>query len=143
MAINTIKSGPASIATSSSASVNPAPTYLRMSDQLTKYLFADKTVRAQTINLQQTWQDVHSTHGYPPAVVRLLGELVAASALLSANLKFDGTLLLQLQGDGDILLVVVECRSDLTLRATVKIREGAQIPAEGNLQTLLNPGGNG
>lgn len=114
-----------------------------MSDQLTKYLFADNTVRAQTINLQQTWLDVHRTHDYPPAVTRLLGELVAASALLSANLKFDGTLLLQLQGDGDIVLVVVECRSDLSLRATVKIREGAVIPADATLQALLNPGGNG
>ncbi len=114
-----------------------------MTDQLHKYLFENKTVRAETVDLQETWLHVQRSHPYPPAVSRLLGELVAASVLLSANLKYDGTLLLQLQGDGDVLLIVVECRSDLRLRATVKLREGAQLAPDAGFQELLNPGGKG
>src|SRR5690606_15241724 len=114
-----------------------------MSDQLTKYLFADRTVRAQTIQLESAWQAVQAGHDYPPVITALLGELVCASALLSANLKFDGALVLQLQGDGDVRLIVVECRANLDLRATVKLREGAVLPDDGTLQTLLNPHGNG
>jgi molecular chaperone Hsp33 len=38
---------------------------------------------------------------------------------------------------------VVECRNDLSLRATVKMREGYDVPTDGNMQSLLNPGGNG
>lgn len=114
-----------------------------MSDQLRKYLFADRTVRAQTVSLHAAWQAIQANHRYPPVIVRLLGELVAASALMAANLKFDGALVFQLQGDGDVRLIVVECRADLTVRATVKLREDAVLPEEGNLQTLLNPGGQG
>ncbi len=112
-------------------------------DQLQKYLFADRTVRAQTVDLTLAWQQIQANHQYPPAVVRLLGELVAASTLLSANLKFEGSLVLQLQGDGDIPLIVVECRSNLDVRATVKVREDTVLPADGDLQSLMNPGGKG
>jgi len=114
-----------------------------MTDTLTKYLFEDRSVRAETVRLHQTWRDARAHHSYPPALTRLLGELVAASTLLAANLKFDGSLILQLQGDGPVALLVVECHADLHLRATVKVREGHTLPEEGTLQSLLNPGGNG
>ena len=114
-----------------------------MTDQLKKYLLEDRSVRVQAVRLTDTWKAVQANHDYPPAITHLLGELVAASTLLAANIKFDGSLVLQIQGDGPIALLVVECRSDLSLRATVKVREGHEVPAEGNMQSLLNPGGNG
>jgi len=114
-----------------------------MTDTLQKYLFEDRSVRAQTVKLRQTWQDAQAHHQYPPAVSRLLGELLAAATLLAANLKFDGALVLQLQGDGPVALIVVECRAGLQVRATVKLREGQDIPGEAGLQSLLNPGRGG
>ncbi|CAB3656518.1 33 kDa chaperonin [Achromobacter deleyi] len=114
-----------------------------MTDQLKKYLLEDRSVRVQAVRLTDTWKAVQANHDYPPAITHLLGELVAASTLLAANIKFDGSLVLQIQGDGPIALLVVECRSDLSLRATVKVREGHEVPADGTMQSLLNPGGNG
>jgi len=114
-----------------------------MTDQLKKYLTEDRSVRIQAVRLDATWKAVQANHDYPPAITHLLGELVAASTLLAANIKFDGSLVLQIQGDGPIALLVVECRNDLSLRATVKIREGHEVPSDGNMQSLLNPGGNG
>lgn len=114
-----------------------------MTDQLKKYLTEDRSVRVQAVRLSDTWKAVQVNHDYPPAITDLLGELVAASTLLAANIKFDGSLVLQIQGDGPIALLVVECRSDLSLRATVKIREGHEVPSAGDMQSLLNPGGNG
>jgi molecular chaperone Hsp33 len=47
---------------------------------------------------------------------------VGAATLLSASLKFDGTLIIQAQSKGPIQLLVVECKSDLSsMRATVKL----------------------
>ena len=112
-----------------------------MTDQLKKYLTEDRSVRIQAVRLEATWKAVQANHDYPPAITHLLGELVAASTLLAANIKFDGSLVLQIQGDGPIALLVVECRSDLSLRATVKVREGHDVPADGDMQSLLNPGG--
>lgn len=114
-----------------------------MTDQLKKYLLEDRSVRVQAVRLTDTWKAVQANHDYPPAITHLLGELVAASTLLAANIKFDGSLVLQIQGDGPIALLVVECRADLSLRATVKVREGHDVPADGDMQSLLNPGGNG
>ena len=114
-----------------------------MSDHLKKYLFEGNTVRAEVVAIRDTWQEIQARHDYPPAVQKLLGELVAAAALLAANIKFNGTVVLQLQGDGPIGLIVVECHADLGMRATVKIREGYEVPEDGTLQTLLSPGGNG
>lgn len=116
---------------------------LPMTDLLKKYLFEDRSVRVQAVRLHQTWLDAQVNHDYPPPIKRLLGELVAASTLLAANLKFEGSLVMQLQGDGPIALLVVECRSDLSLRATVKIRTDHVVPDTGTMQSLMNPGGNG
>ena len=111
-----------------------------MSDSLKKFLFEDRSVRIESVQLTQTWLAAQAHHTYPPSVAALLGELVAAATLLSATFKFDGSLILQLQGDGAIALMVVECRADLSLRATVKMRERA-LPVTPNLQALVNPGG--
>lgn len=114
-----------------------------MTDTLKKYLFEDRTVRVQAVRLHHTWIEAKAHDRYPPAVARLLGEMVAAATLLAANIKFDGSLLLQIQGDGPIALLVVECRSDLSLRATVKVCEGHEVPEAGDMQSLLNAHGGG
>lgn len=114
-----------------------------MTDQLKKYLFQDRSVRIQAVRLRDTWQQAQEHHQYSPAVQRLVGELMAAAALLAANIKFEGSLVLQIQGTGPIALLVVECQSDLSLRATVKIREGQDVPADGTMQSLLNANNEG
>ena len=114
-----------------------------MTDQLKKYLFPDQSTRVQAVKLEASWQTGLAHQHYPECIQRLLGELVAASVLLASNIKFDGSLVLQLQGDGPIALIVVECNADLSIRATVALREGREIPDEGNLQSLLNTQGQG
>lgn len=114
-----------------------------MSDLLKKYLFEDQSVRAQAVKLDEAWRMGLIHQSYPPCVQKLLGELTAAAVLLATNIKFDGSLVLQLQGDGPISLIVVECTSDLTIRATASLREGLAVPRDGTLQSLLNSQGQG
>ncbi len=111
-----------------------------MQDYLKKFLLEDRSVRIESVRVRDAWHTAQAHHDYPPVIASLLGELLAASALLAANLKFDGSLLLQLQGDGAIALMVAECRADMSLRATVKLRD-RPIDPDGDLQSLLNPGG--
>ncbi|HLR83099.1 MAG TPA: Hsp33 family molecular chaperone HslO [Paenalcaligenes sp.] len=112
-------------------------------NQLHKYLFTDQQTRIQTVYLEEAWQQAFEHRSYPTAVQNLLGELTAAAVLLAGNLKMKGSLILQAQGEGPIALLVVECTSDLNIRATVNLREDTEIPTEGTLQTLLNPDGQG
>lgn len=109
-----------------------------MKDTLKKYLFEDRSLRIQTVNLSQTWQDALAHQSYPPVLRHLLGELSAAAVLLASSIKFDGSLILQLQGDAAVSLIVVECNSKLQLRATINIRQAFPIKETDTLQTLLN-----
>lgn len=114
-----------------------------MTDLLKKYLFEDRSVRVQTVNLTQTWNDMLSHQTYHPVLRNLLGELSAAAVLLASNIKFDGSLVLQLQGDGPVALIVVECNQHLQLRATIKTRQEFIVKDTDNLQSLLNANGQG
>ncbi|MBS1170902.1 MAG: hslo [Burkholderiaceae bacterium] len=61
-----------------------------MSDKLQKFLFENASVRGELVEISETWQQVQARHDYPKAVKALLGEMLSAAALLSANLKFNG-----------------------------------------------------
>ena len=119
-----------------------------MSDTLHKFLFdaasGEKSpVRGEIVSLTASWRQIQQRHDYPAPVLRLLGEMVAASTLLSANLKFDGSLVMQIHGDGPVRLLVVECNADLTLRAPVKLTVDAAIGDDADFTTLVNAGGHG
>src|SRR5690606_18412385 len=114
-----------------------------MSESLKKYLFPDHGTRVQAVRLVDAWQTGLAHQQYPACVQTLLGELTVAATLLSANLKFDGSIVLQLQGNGPVALIVVECTSSLNVRASATLREDAVIPDDGDLQSLINPDGQG
>ena len=114
-----------------------------MSNQLKKYLFQDNTVRVQAVRLTDAWLEGLAHQQFPACVQQLLGELVSAAVLLASNIKFDGSLVLQLQGDGPVALIVVECSASLDIRATATLREGTPVPESGTLQSLLNANGQG
>ncbi len=114
-----------------------------MTDQLKKYLFEDHSARVQGVKVKQAWQTGMAHQSYPECVQQLLGELVAAAVLLAGNIKFDGSLVLQLQGDGPVALIVVECSADLAIRATASLRKDIPMPPFPTLQNLLNAQGQG
>jgi molecular chaperone Hsp33 len=120
----------------------PAPVPFS-SDTLQKFMFENADVRGEFVEISDTWRQVRAHHDYPPAVQTLLGEMLAAAALLSANLKFNGAIIMQIHGDGPVRLLVVECDAQLQLRATAKIAEDAVIADDATLTDLLNARGMG
>ncbi len=94
-------------------------------DLLRHFLFEDKLnqpmpIRGNLVHLNQTFTLATQNQTLPPVLKIALGELMAASALLSATLKMDGAMVLQLQSKGALKLLVVECSHDLHMRATAK-----------------------
>ena len=114
-----------------------------MSDTLKKYLTTDRGTRIQALHLSQAWQTGLAHQNLPPVLIGLLGELAAASVLLASNIKFDGSVVLQLQGNGPVRLIMVECTSTLDLRATAHLHEDATPAPDATLQSLLNADGQG
>jgi len=91
-----------------------------VTDSLQRFLFEGAPVRGEIVHLDATWRAVLERHDYPGPLRAVLGELMAAAALLAATLKFSGSLILQIQGSGAVKLIVVECTSEQTMRATAK-----------------------
>lgn len=91
-----------------------------MADALTRFIFEYAPVKGGIVQLDSVWQTVQSHADYPAPLKKILGELLAAAALLTSNIKFEGNLVLQLQGKGPLRLIVVEATSKKTLRATAK-----------------------
>lgn len=112
-------------------------------DTLQKFMFENSLVRGELIEISDAWQQVQSRRTYPSVVSAILGEMMAAAALLSANLKFDGTIIMQIHGDGPVQLLVAECDAALRLRATAKLREDAEVSEQAGLQELVNANGEG
>ena len=112
-------------------------------DTLQKFIFDNAAVRGEFVEISDTWREIQSRQAYPRAVKTVLGEMVAAAALLSANLKFNGAIVMQIHGDGPVRLLVVECDSDLRLRATAKLAEDAVVADDASLTDLLNATGKG
>ena len=116
-----------------------------MSDTLQRFLFETAPVRGEWVCLAETWAAVRERGTYPPLVEKMLGEFCAAAVLLGATLKYDGRMIMQMQGDGPVSLLVVEYTSDRTLRATVKYKEPfaakdcTELLANGNLVITIEP----
>ncbi|WP_194721620.1 Hsp33 family molecular chaperone HslO [Noviherbaspirillum malthae] len=114
-----------------------------MMDTLQRFIFENASVRGELVEISDAWRQVLARKTYPLAVSNLLGELMASAALLSANLKFNGMLIMQMHGDGPVPLLVVECDSDLRIRATAKLADNVSIPDDAGLRELVNAHGQG
>ena len=116
--------------------------------ELHKFLFDGLPVRGVLVRLTDAWQEVlrrrasnSTTGGYPEPVRNMLGEMVAAAALMQSNIKFDGALVLQIFGDGPVKLAVVEMQPDLALRATATVN--GEVDAALTLSQMVNVGNEG
>ncbi len=87
------------------------------------FLFENAPVRGCVARMDAVWQAISKKRNDPPVIESLLGELLAACALLSAHLKFRGSLSLQLMGEGPVSLLMAEYHGDGLLRATARYRE--------------------
>ena len=114
-----------------------------MTDSLKTLVFEKISARAQMVHLRETWKTVANNNPCPESVQTLMGQLLAASAMLSASLKFEGSLIIQIQGDGPLALIIAECNSRLGVRGTIKIRDKANIPEQANFKELVNQQGKG
>jgi len=118
-------------------------------DTLSKFLFEGLPVRGMLVRLEDSWRDVLARrtsasdggHAFPAPVRALLGEMAAASVLMQGSLKFNGALILQMQGDGPVRLAVAETQPDLSFRVTAKLV--GDVPADARLEALLNVHGQG
>ena len=92
-------------------------------DCLHRFLFEHYPIRGHIVHLDASWRALLEHREYPSVIRDTLGEAVAASVLLAATLKFDGTLSLQLKGQGPMHLMLAQCSDALGVRAVARYKE--------------------
>lgn len=107
-------------------------------DQLHRYLFENAAVRGELVTVSETLDQVLAGHDYPLPVQKVLSELLVATSLLTATLKFDGDITVQLQGDGPMTLAVINGNNHQQLRGVTRLQ--GDVPADASLKALVGNG---
>jgi molecular chaperone Hsp33 len=92
------------------------------SDNLFRFLFQNRNVRGELVQLADSLDQMLLHHDYPQPVKQLLAELVAATSLLTATLKLDGDIAVQIQGDGPIRFAAVNGTDQQQFRGVVRMQ---------------------
>ena len=103
-----------------------------------RFLFPETDIRGELVRLDESLEAILGSHDYPLAVQGLVGEAVAAVALLAGTLKFSGRLSLQAQGRGPVSLLLAECTHDGQLRALA--RHDGELDTAANIGALIGDG---
>lgn len=85
-------------------------------DSLQRFLFEDMGIRGELVRLDASWHTVLERHPYPAVVRAQLGQALAAALLLSATIKFRGSLILQAQSTGPLRTLVAQATHTRTVR---------------------------
>ncbi|SQJ30890.1 Heat shock protein 33 [Serratia rubidaea] len=107
-------------------------------DQLHRYLFENYAVRGELVTLSDTYRHILENHDYPAPVQALLGEMLVATSLLTATLKFDGDITVQLQGDGPLKLAVINGNNQQEMRGVARLQ--GDIADGSTLQQMIGNG---
>ncbi|NVZ28778.1 Hsp33 family molecular chaperone HslO [Pseudomonas gingeri] len=97
-------------------------------DYTQRFIFDDSDTRGELVSLERSYAEVLAKHPYPEPVAQLLGELMAAAALLVGTLKFDGLLILQARSEGAVPLLMVECSSEREIRGLARYEADQVVP---------------
>lgn len=106
-------------------------------DLLRRFLFEELGVRGEWVNLTDSWQAAKLHQRGSENMQQQLGEALAAVVMLSATVKFKGSMILQAQGDGAIKTLVAQATEQRKIRGLV--RGKGNIPP-GPLEAIFGQG---
>ena len=89
-------------------------------DILHRFLLERAQLRGVLVRLDSTWQRVRERANYPPVIAGLLARSLTASALFTGNIKFEGSLSIQIKGAGALSLLFAECGDDGRVRGLAR-----------------------
>src|SRR5574344_203815 len=76
-------------------------------DTIQRFVFNEYAIRGEIIQLHKSYEDLLANHKYPLCIKNLLGEMQAAICLITATLKFKGSIMLQIRTKGQLKYAIV------------------------------------
>jgi molecular chaperone Hsp33 len=103
------------------------------------FLLEGSGIRGALVRLEETWRQVIAEHDYPGEIRTLLGEGVAATVLLASGMKAKPSVSLQLQAEGPLKLLLIQCTDTLRVRGMASFRPAApSMPLLGTGRLVVN-----
>lgn len=96
---------------------------MHQNDQLVRFIFRELDVRGEVVQVGVSLDHMLQNHDYPFPVKQLLAELVAATSLLTATLKFEGQIAVNLQGNGPIRFISVNGNHLQEFRGVARLQQ--------------------
>jgi molecular chaperone Hsp33 len=106
-------------------------------DLLRRFVFEELGVRGLWVRLSDSWQTAQEHQRCGSHVLPQLGQALTAVVLLSSIIKFNGSLILQVQGDGDLKTLVAQATHDRKIRGLVR---GSDAITSGSMQAMFGEG---
>jgi molecular chaperone Hsp33 len=108
---------------------------IKDTDQSRRFMFEQNPVRGQHVSLDASWQKIISQSNVTGYAQIILGQALAAVTLLVDTLKINGSVTLQIRGNGAIHMLVVEATSNNTIRGIV--RQSRKLNTETSMQDIF------
>ncbi len=112
-------------------------------NEVQTFVLEDSGIRGALVRLTETWQQVVAAHDYPPEVRTLLGEGIVSTVLLASGLNATPSVSLQLQGEGALRLLLIQCTDGLRVRGLASVNSApsdAPLLGAGRLVVNLDTG---
>ncbi|MCD6046393.1 MAG: Hsp33 protein [Gammaproteobacteria bacterium] len=114
-----------------------------MKDYLQSFIINHEEYRGIFVKLDDSYQKIITLHAYPEPIAQLLGEALAAIALLGHNLKQAGRMALQIETEGSLKFLVAEMNNRLGIRGLSQWRDnipfGSQLLESGKFVITMMP----
>lgn len=106
-------------------------------DVLRRFLFTELGVRGEWVKLTQSWQAAKQNQFEDQQALLQLGQALAAVVMLSATIKYRGSMILQVQGNGAFRTLVAQSTHERVIRGL--IRSNGEV-AQGSLAEMFGQG---
>jgi molecular chaperone Hsp33 len=110
---------------------------MKEQDVLRRFLFEKLGIRGEWVKLTTSWQTAKQHQQGPENAQLLLGQGLAAVVMLAATIKFNGSIILQAQGDGDFKALVAQSTHDKKIRGLIRCNNEV---ANGSLESTFGQG---
>jgi molecular chaperone Hsp33 len=121
--------------------MNESPLGLvRHTDLIQPFMLHNSVMRGRMVRLDESLNAILSRHDYPAIVSHHLSEMLVLGGMLSSNLPEGGILTLQVKGDGNVPMMVVDVQQDGSLRGYAQMVEIPSFPVNASLVEVFGKG---
>ena len=90
-------------------------------DTIKRFIFNEMDIRGEIAQTDKAFRELVADHSYPRNIRKLLGEMQIAIALMTETVKFQGSIMLQLRGNGSLVYAYINSNDNQETRGLASL----------------------